>query len=80
MNFDESAWEAYIKANAVFADVIVKECRDNDLVWIHDYQLMALPRLLRTKLDAAGINNIKIGFFHHVPFPSSEVFRHVVMF
>ncbi|KGG51793.1 glycosyltransferase family 20 protein, partial [Mitosporidium daphniae] len=75
MSFDESAWEAYVKANSLFADVILKECRDNDLVWIHDYQLMTLPRLLRMKLDLSGFKNVKIGFFHHIPFPSSEVFR-----
>ncbi len=42
-----------------------------DLVWIHDYHLIVLPKLLREKLGP----DVKIGFFLHVPFPSSELFR-----
>lgn len=75
LNFDENAWSKYIEANDCFADVIIRNCKDNDLVWIHDYQLMVLPHLLRTKLDQAGIKGVKIGFFLHIPFPSFEVFR-----
>ena len=40
-----------------------------DLIWIHDYQLMLLPEMLRKRLPDANI-----GFFLHIPFPSSEVF------
>src|SRR5262249_50747854 len=39
-------------------------------IWVHDYHLMLLPRLLRERLPSAAI-----GFFLHIPFPSSEVFR-----
>jgi hypothetical protein len=41
-----------------------------DIIWVHDYQLMLLPGLLRARLPTA-----RIGFFLHIPFPSSEVFR-----
>lgn len=68
--FDAEDWRAYVKANEIFRDAVVKHLRPNDLVWIHDYQLMLLPRLLREALPSA-----QIGFFLHIPFPSSDVFR-----
>ncbi len=48
----------------------MREYRDGDTIWVHDYQLMLLPALLRSRLPHA-----RIGFFLHIPFPSSEVFR-----
>ncbi len=63
-------WESYRDANARFADAVEKEYRSGDLIWVHDYQLMLLPSMLRDRLPDA-----RIGFFLHIPFPSSEVFR-----
>jgi trehalose 6-phosphate synthase/phosphatase len=63
-------WDAYVRANERFCDVIEKNARDGDLIWIHDYHLMLLPAMLRARLPRA-----RIGFFLHIPFPSSEVFR-----
>jgi trehalose 6-phosphate synthase/phosphatase len=65
-----SGWEAYAEANAAFADVVAREYRSGDTIWVHDYQLLCLPSLLRERLPDA-----RIGFFLHIPFPSSEVFR-----
>ena len=45
---------------------------DGDIIWIQDYHLMLIPQMLRTLLPTA---NITIGFFLHVPFPSSEFYR-----
>lgn len=73
--FDESAWVAYKEANALFANTIADEAQDGDLIWVHDYHLMLLPQLLRERLRAQGKKNIKIGFFLHTPFPSSEIYR-----
>jgi trehalose 6-phosphate synthase/phosphatase len=44
--------------------------RPGDVIWVHDYHLKLLPKLLRENLPSA-----KIGFFLHIPFPSFEVFR-----
>ncbi|EED16345.1 alpha,alpha-trehalose-phosphate synthase subunit, putative [Talaromyces stipitatus ATCC 10500] len=73
--FDESAWVAYKEANALFAQTIADEAKDGDMIWVHDYHLMLLPQLLRERLRAQGKKNIKIGFFLHTPFPSSEIYR-----
>ena len=62
-------WDAYESANARFADAIAEHHRPGDLVWVHDYQLMLVPALLRERVPDA-----RIGFFLHIPFPSSEVF------
>ncbi|MGD9904822.1 MAG: bifunctional alpha,alpha-trehalose-phosphate synthase (UDP-forming)/trehalose-phosphatase [Vicinamibacterales bacterium] len=67
---DAAGWDAYSQANEAFADVVAMEYRRGDTIWVHDYQLMLLPGLLRTRLPDA-----RIGFFLHIPFPSSEVFR-----
>ncbi|KAL2216176.1 alpha,alpha-trehalose-phosphate synthase 1 [Thermoascus aurantiacus ATCC 26904] len=74
ITFDESAWEAYKEANRLFAKAIAKEVQDGDLIWVHDYHLMLLPEMLREEIGDSK-QNIKIGFFLHTPFPSSEIYR-----
>jgi trehalose 6-phosphate synthase/phosphatase len=69
-SYSEDTWLAYKEVNRKFCTEILKHASDNDTIWIHDYQLMLLPQMLREKLPDA-----KIGFFLHIPFPSSEVFR-----
>ncbi len=63
-------WDAYQKVTQQYADVILKYINEDDILWIHDYHLMLLPRLIREKFP-----NISIGYFQHIPFPSFEVFR-----
>ncbi|KAG7698332.1 hypothetical protein KL930_001993 [Ogataea haglerorum] len=75
MNFDEIAWAAYLEANKLFCQTILKEIKDGDVIWVHDYHLMLLPSLLRDQLNKKGLSNVKIGFFLHTPFPSSEIYR-----
>ena len=74
ITFDESAWNAYKEANRLFAKAIAKEVQDGDLVWVHDYHLMLLPAMLREEIGKSK-TNVKIGFFLHTPFPSSEIYR-----
>ena len=74
INFDEDYWEAYQQANNAFADAIVDIVEDGDFIWVHDYQLMLLPAILRERLESSG-KVVKIGFFLHTPFPSSEIYR-----
>ena len=63
-------WADYYRMNQMFADRILEIYKLGDIVWIHDYHLLLLPSLLRQRLP-----NIYIGFFLHVPFPSSEFMR-----
>ncbi|MCJ1308712.1 Trehalose-6-P synthase/phosphatase complex synthase subunit [Agyrium rufum] len=74
ITFDESAWNAYREANQLFAKAIAKDVQDGDLVWVHDYHLMLLPQMLRQEIGEKKLN-VKIGFFLHTPFPSSEIYR-----
>ncbi|MCP3139090.1 bifunctional alpha,alpha-trehalose-phosphate synthase (UDP-forming)/trehalose-phosphatase [Pyxidicoccus xibeiensis] len=62
-------WEVYRKVNERFADLVVRHYQPGDTIWVHDYQLMLVPGLLRQRLPEA-----RIGYFHHIPFPSSEIF------
>ncbi|HVF51449.1 MAG TPA: bifunctional alpha,alpha-trehalose-phosphate synthase (UDP-forming)/trehalose-phosphatase [Pyrinomonadaceae bacterium] len=70
LNFNPDDWRAYTEANRRFRDVVVEHLRPDDIVWIHDYQLLLLPQLLREAVPDA-----RIGFFLHIPFPTSAVFR-----
>lgn len=78
-NFDyEDAWyDHYVTANQLFADAVAKMWQAEDLVWVHDYHLMLMPRMLRQKLCNNGAESaqICIGFFLHIPFPSSELYK-----
>ena len=65
-----SDWDAYVEVNQRFAEAVAAQYRKDDLVWVHDYQLLLLPGLLRRRLPEA-----RIGFFLHIPFPSEELFR-----
>jgi trehalose 6-phosphate synthase/phosphatase len=63
-------WEVYRSVNERFAEHIARVYRPGDVVWVHDYQLALVPQMLRARIPDA-----RIGFFLHIPFPSSEVFR-----
>jgi trehalose 6-phosphate synthase/phosphatase len=65
----EAPWDDYCEANHAFARVCIDACARGDQVWIHDYHLMLVPRLLRKALGEA-----RIGWFCHIPWPSSELF------
>lgn len=68
--FDQDLWNAYRSVNQRFCDEVAAAYEPGDAVWVHDYQLMLLPEMLRKALPDATI-----GYFHHIPFPSFEVFR-----
>jgi trehalose 6-phosphate synthase/phosphatase len=62
-------WNVYESVNARFADAVAARHRPGDLVWVHDYQLLRVPALLRERVPGA-----RIGFFLHIPFPNPEIF------
>lgn len=64
------AWRRYVEVNERFAEAILEHCLADTRVWIHDFHLMLVPAMLRRR--APGLS---IGFFLHIPFPSSEVYR-----
>ncbi len=68
--YEKRFWKAYKRVNEQFCETVSAIAKPGDRIWIHDYQLMLLPKLLRQKNP-----NATIGFFLHIPFPSSEIFR-----
>jgi trehalose 6-phosphate synthase/phosphatase len=68
--YDNDLWKAYQKVNRKFAEEVLAVSEDGDTIWVHDYQLLLLPQLIREKRP-----NSTIGFFLHIPFPSYESFR-----
>ncbi|KAI7865445.1 glycosyltransferase family 20-domain-containing protein [Spinellus fusiger] len=67
-----AVWEGHYNryCKQKFADAIVKHYHPGDIIWVNDYHLMLVPGMLRKALPGAII-----GFFLHIPFPSSELFR-----
>ena len=71
--YDTDNWNTYAQVNKKFAESIKKQdIQETDEVWIHDYQLMLLPQLVREQYE-----NISIGYFQHIPFPPNELFRSI---
>jgi trehalose 6-phosphate synthase/phosphatase len=68
--YDPNYWESYKKVNEAYRDAVMEVVKPDDVVWIHDYQLMLVPRLLRERMP-----DLQIGFFLHIPFPVFEILR-----
>ncbi len=71
--YDEKNWQRYKKINEKFYLEMKPFIEEDSIIWIHDYQLMLLPEIIKQNHPTA-----KIGFFLHIPFPSSEIFRLLV--
>ncbi|KIW10110.1 alpha,alpha-trehalose-phosphate synthase (UDP-forming) [Exophiala spinifera] len=72
--FHQSEWKAYWEVNQIFAQRLAADVSDGDLVWIHDYHLMLLPRMLSEAAMKLG-KRLTIGFFLHTPFPCGDMFK-----
>ena len=69
-DYKKEYYEAYEAINRQFAQKIIASYQPGDVIWVHDYQLLLLPKMIREELQHATI-----GFFLHIPFPSYEIFR-----
>ena len=67
--FHRHWWEAYRRVNQRFAEAAAGEVAPGGVVWVHDYQLQLVPALLRALRP-----DVRIGYFHHIPFPPLEIF------
>ena len=68
--FRDRYWNDYRRVNRMFCDAVAQIARPGDVIWVHDYQLLLLPRMLKERLP-----DNSVGFFLHIPFPSFEIFR-----
>ncbi len=68
-NFKHEYWSSYQDVNKEYAEATLEDTEENDLIWIHDYHLALVPKLIRKKR-----NNAKISLFWHIPWPSWESF------
>jgi trehalose 6-phosphate synthase/phosphatase len=60
LRYERAWWEHYQTVNPTFADKVLATAEDGDLIWVHDYQLMLVPAMLR-----ATAPSLKTGFFAH---------------
>lgn len=65
-------WKAYRAVNNLFLDNVLSLTQSDSTIWVHDYQLLLLPELLRSE-HAGG----HIGFFMHIPFPDFKTFSKI---
>lgn len=68
--YDSSDWENFKHINEMFAEAACEDAADDALIWVHDYNLWLAPYFIRQRMP-----NVKIAFFHHTPFPSSDIFN-----
>lgn len=62
-------WEAYTAVNLQFAQAAAATASERGTVWVQDYQLQLVPRMLRELRP-----DLVIGFFNHIPFPAYGLF------
>ncbi|GCD19099.1 trehalose-6-phosphate synthase [Cellulomonas algicola] len=67
--FHRQWWDAYQRVNKRFAEAAAKAASKGATVWVHDYQLQLVPQMLRVLRP-----DLRIGYFHHIPFPPLEIF------
>ena len=68
--FNLEDWQTYVAVNKKFARAIKKLNRENDIIWVHDYQLSMVGHFLK-KLKVRQ----PLAYFHHIPFPSLDLLR-----
>lgn len=68
--FRQAHWERFLEVNRLFAEQTAREAAQGATAWIHDYNLWMVPAFLRPLRP-----DLKIAFFHHTAFPSSDVFN-----
>ncbi|MCR2809307.1 MULTISPECIES: trehalose-6-phosphate synthase [unclassified Microbacterium] len=62
-------WDAYVRVNQRFAEASANAAAENAIVWVQDYQLQLVPKMLREMRP-----DVTIGYFHHIPFPAYGLF------
>ncbi len=68
--FHQAHWERFLEVNRLFAEQTAREAAYGATAWIHDYNLWMVPAFLRPLRP-----DLRIAFFHHTAFPSSDVFN-----
>jgi glucosylglycerol-phosphate synthase len=68
--FNQDHWERFLEVNRLFAEQTAREAAEGAIAWIHDYNLWMVPAFLRPLRP-----DLRIAFFHHTAFPSSDVFN-----
>ncbi len=69
-HFSALHWRYYETVNRKFAALAAAESTDNDVIWVQDFHLALVPRMLREQRARAPV-----GLFWHVPFPPEQIFR-----
>jgi trehalose 6-phosphate synthase/phosphatase len=69
--YEPQWWDDYRNINQRFADKVLQRASEQDIIWVHDYQLMLVPAMLKEAMPS-----LRVGFFLHTPFPSYEIFRY----
>ena len=68
--YSKETWDSYVKVNRKFADAVIPHLKPGDKVWVQDYHLLLLPKMIKDEFPS-----VSVGFFLHIPFPSYELFR-----
>jgi alpha,alpha-trehalose-phosphate synthase [UDP-forming] len=70
VRYDLAEWQMYEQVNEQFAQVVLEDAGEDDVIWVHDYQLARVPYFIRQQRPSA-----QLLFFWHIPFPSADLFK-----
>ena len=70
--YERQWWDRYVDVNRRFAEATSRAAAEGATVWVQDYQLQLVPKMLRTLRP-----DLTIGFFMHIPFPPVEIFMQI---
>jgi len=71
-SFHRDWWRTYVSVNQRFADAVAEVASEGATVWVQDYQLQLVPRMVREQRP-----DLRIGWFNHIPFPAVELFAQI---
>src|SRR3990167_1885308 len=71
-NDQDRNWKIYQQVNQLFADTVLGVSENESVVWVHDYQLLLVPGILRAERPYE-----LVGFFLHIPFPQAAMFKNL---
>jgi trehalose 6-phosphate synthase/phosphatase len=69
-HFESTHWTNYQRVNGIFAETAARNASRDSVVWVQDFHLALVPKLLRALRP-----DLPIGLFWHVPFPPEQLFR-----
>jgi hypothetical protein len=68
----QNQWKAYVHTNELFARAIMQLYQENDVLWLHDYHVMLLPKMLKEIKPSVSVPDQQEYLITTLPFQTSS--------